>query len=94
LTRRPVTETAKLIDVYAQEWLRLKNSNVAKPKELMPYLIERGVFTGEHREGLPLRRVLRELDRQGKLKLIRGLRVKRGRTNRQWLFERVDTYDP
>ena len=91
MTRRPVTETAKLIDVYAQEWLRLNDSNVAKntrPKDLLPYLVKRGVFSRDYREGLPLRRILRKLDKLGKLSLIRGLRVERGKTNyRQWFFE-------
>ncbi len=91
MPRRPVTETAKLIDVYAQAWLRLKDSSVAKPKDLMPYLVARGVFMRDHRAGLPLRRILRELDKLGKLCLIRGLRVKRSTTGyRRWFFDRVD----
>jgi hypothetical protein len=62
---------------YTQEWLRINNRNSAKPKDLMPYLIEKGVFNRDHRQGLPLRIILRKLDELGKLALIRGLRVER-----------------
>ncbi len=91
--KRPVTETAKLIDIYAQEWLQINDRDLAKPKDLMPYLIEKGVFNRDHREGLPLRRILRELDQLGKLNLIRGLSVERRPTNRLWFFNKVQTHD-
>ena len=91
--QRPIFETARLIDVYTQEWLRINNRDSAKPKDLMPYLIEKGVFNRDHREGLPLRNILRKLDKLGKLSLIRGLRVERGTINRQWFFDRVEIND-
>jgi hypothetical protein len=89
--KRPVVETAKLIDVYAQEWLRITNLDSAKPKDLMPYLIEKRVFNHDHREGLPLRAILRQLDQIGELGLIRGLNVERKSTNRLWSIKRIET---
>ncbi len=91
--KRPVTETAKLVDVYIQEWLLINNRDSAKPRDLMPYMVQKSVFNRDYREGLPLRKVLRELDQSGKLGLIRGLRMERQLANRRWFFDRVEIRD-
>jgi hypothetical protein len=59
---RDVIRTALRVDVYAQEWQRLNKGNVAKPREVMPYVIEKGVFEEDVREGLPQREIPRRLD--------------------------------
>ena len=87
--RRPLLEQAKLIDVYAQEWLHMNNREKAISRVIMQYLIEKGVFTHDNREGRPLRDVLRKLDEIHQLNLIRGLTVERKRKNRYWYFKRV-----
>ena len=86
---RPLLEKAKLIDIYAQEWLHRNNREKAKPRELMQYLIERGVFTHDNREGRPLRDVLRKLDELNRLDFITSLTVERKKKNRYWCFKRV-----
>lgn len=52
----------------------------------MPILVRSGVFTKDHRAGLPLRNVLRELDSKNLLHLIPLLRVERKTKNRSWYF--------
>lgn len=91
--RRPFFETVKLIDVYVQEWLHKENIKEAKPRELMPYLIEKGVFACDHREGLPLRKVLRQLKKDGKLKMIRGVSGELKGKNHYWLFRQTPFVD-
>lgn len=39
-------------------------------KDLMPLFIRKGIFTTDHRNGLPIRSLLRELDRRKALSLI------------------------
>lgn len=59
-----------------------------KAKDLMPELMKAGVFTSNHRDGLPLRNLLRELDSKKELGLIPRLHVERKQTNRNWYFIR------
>jgi hypothetical protein len=62
--------------------------NYIAAKELMPELIQAGVFTSNHRDGLPLRELLRELDREKRLKLIPTLHAERKTKNTYWYFFR------
>ena len=39
-------------------------------KDLMPLFIREGIFTADHKNGLPIRSLLRELDQQKALNLI------------------------
>ncbi|MCF8348579.1 MAG: agmatine deiminase family protein [Bacteroidales bacterium] len=58
-----------------------------KPKHLMACLISKGVFKSDHREGLPLRDLLRELDSEGVVfNLIPSLRAERKTKNTYWFF--------
>lgn len=58
----------------------------AKPKDLMPVLIEKGFFKKDHREGLPLREILRELDNRDELYLLPQVRADRKEKNVSWFF--------
>ena len=58
-------------------------------KELMPYFIEDKVFTYNHRDGLPIREVLRDLDRQNRLNLIPYVVPERKTRNTYWFFIRL-----
>lgn len=69
-----------------QNFLVTNNLSNVKPKELMPYLIEKGFFNVDHREGLPLRNILREMDKSKTLYLIPQVSVIRKDKNRFWFF--------
>jgi uncharacterized protein (DUF2252 family) len=65
----------------------------AKPKDLMESLIKAGIFKSDHREGLPLRNILRELDKNKLLHLMPLLRVDRKSKNRLWYFSTARHFD-
>lgn len=64
------------------------NLNEAKPKDLMPICIRIGMFAKDYRAGLPLRDILRELDKLNKLDLIPNLIPERKEKNTYWRFYR------
>jgi hypothetical protein len=55
-------------------------------KELMPEFMKEGVFTSNHRDGLKLRELLRELDRENRLNRIPALHPERKTKNTYWYF--------
>lgn len=55
----------------------------------MPLFIEKGVFNNDHRNGLPIRNILRELDAENKLDLITNAKVIRSTINRNWYFKSI-----
>ena len=61
----------------------------AKPKDLIPELIRLGFFKNDHREGLPFREVLRNLDEKEELFLIPQVRTERKEKNIFWFFNPV-----
>lgn len=73
-----------------QAFLQKEKLVSAKPKDLMPYLIEQRYFTKDHRNGLPLRNILRELDDENKLYLLPNLMTERKEVNTFWSFLRLD----
>jgi len=73
-----------------QEYLIEKSLLDAKPKDLMPMLIEKGFFKQDHRNGLPLRNILRQLDDENLLYLIPQVSVVRKDKNRLWFFNVIE----
>ena len=55
-------------------------------KDLMPLFIKKGIFNKDHRNGLPIRNLLRELDCENKLSLLKNIKVIRNKVNRNWYF--------
>lgn len=78
-----------LMGYVIQEYLKSENLTDAKPKDLMPLLIEKGFFEKDHRNGLPLRNILRELDDNDMLYLLPQVREERKETNRFWFFNEL-----
>ena len=62
--------------------------NEIKAKDLMPLFIEKGIFNKDHRNGLPIRNILRDLDSESKLDLLKHCKVVRNDINRNWYFIR------
>jgi hypothetical protein len=75
------------ISKAVQEYLREENKLETIPKDVMEYLIQKGIFEKDHKNGLPLRNVLRELDKMDKLDLIEGIRLERKAINTYWYFD-------
>lgn len=78
--------TIKQMSDDIQRYLVSNNLIDVKPKDLMPMLVNNGYFTVDHREGLPLRNLLRELDRSNQLSLIPQVRAERKKQNTFWYF--------
>lgn len=55
-------EKMKALNTLILEYFKVMGKDTAKPKNLMPYLIEKGFYRRDHSEGLPLRKDLRKLD--------------------------------
>lgn len=66
-----------------------KNKSVTEipAKDLMPLFIEKEIFIKDHRNGLPIRNILRELDAENKLNLLKNVKVVRNPINRNWYFK-------
>lgn len=72
-----------------QDYLIKNTLNEAKPKDLMPILIEKGFFEQDHGDGLPLRNILRQLDKENMLYLLPQVSVERKDKNRFWFFNPI-----
>jgi len=55
-------------------------------QKLMPLFIEKGIFFKNHRNGLPIRSLLRLLDQENMLSLLTHAQVVRHEVNRNWYF--------
>ncbi len=77
------------LSITIQKYLEKEKIENAKPKDLMPILIKKGYFLKDHRNGLPLRNLLRDLDRNNQLHLLPQVRVERKEKNTFWFFSPV-----
>lgn len=66
------------------------NSGRIMAKDLMPTFIREGVFSKDHRNGLPIRKVLRELDKKKQLHKIPYVIADRKAVNTNWFFAPVN----
>jgi hypothetical protein len=58
-------------------------------KDLMPLFVANGIFNKDYsRPGLPIRNILRALDAENKLGLLKHCKVVRNAVNRNWYFSR------
>ncbi len=63
--------------------------NEIRAKDLMPHFIKNGIFDSDHRNGLPIRNLLRELDANNMLHLIPHIRSDRKQKNTNWFFVNI-----
>jgi len=55
-------------------------------KDLMKTFLDKGIFFKNQRDGLPIRKLLRDLDKEKKLHLLKHIKVVRHPVNRNWYF--------
>ena len=70
-----------------------KNKNVTRVRalDMMDEFVKAGIFKSDsERAGLPIRSLLRELDRNNLLDLIPYIVVERKEKNRNWYFEPIE----
>ena len=82
-------EKIQAINVAIQSYFDDNGSvNKIPAKDLMEIFIAAGVFNKDHRNGLPIRNILRKLDAQNNLHLIPSVYPDRKLKNTNWFFIR------
>lgn len=78
----------KINQVLANYFEKNKSIHKVRAKDMMDEFVKVGIFKADdaHAPGLPLRNLLRELDRTNQLNLIPYLYVERNTRNRNWFF--------
>ncbi len=74
--------------VIAEFFRRNPGVDKIRSKELMGDFIRAGIFTHDHREGLPIRNLLRTLDDENRLDVIPSVLPERKKVNTNWYFIR------
>lgn len=75
------------INLVLKEYFALNNSiSIIPAKDMMPYFILAGIFPADHRNGLPIRAILRKLDEKNQLRLIPFVLPERKLKNTSWYF--------
>lgn len=64
-----------------------KSIKIIPAKDLMPQFIKAGIFPSDHKNGLPIRNVLRDLDKKNELSLIPYTVAERKMKNTNWFFQ-------
>jgi len=57
-------------------------------KDRMPLFIQKGIFLNDYNNGLQIRKLLRDLDRENKMNLLKYVKVIRKDINRNWYFKK------
>lgn len=73
-------------DTLAEYFAKTNNPRKVPAKDLMPEFIRAGAFTTDNKGGLPIRRLLRDLDKSDKLSLIPYVLAERKDVNVSWYF--------
>jgi hypothetical protein len=76
------------INEVIAEYFKTHKEDWIAAKEIMPALINAGIFSKDHKKGLPLRKVLRELDKENSLDKIPFVHAERKEKNIYWYLVR------
>lgn len=68
------------------EYFEKTTETKVQAKELMNLFIEKGIFTHNHKDGLPIRDFLRNLDANHQLNLIPQIYFEQKDVNKNWYF--------
>lgn len=83
------TKIARINEVVTDYFENNPSVNEIPAMDLMPEFIKAGIFNKDYeRKGLPIRKLLRELDRNNELNKIPSLLPERKTKNTNWYFQR------
>ena len=89
------TITVEKINSVIEDYFKQNSSVTIVPaKELMPAFISAGIFAKDIRKGLPIRDVLKELDKTDQLQLIPFVYAERNQPDTYWYFMPIDAPRP
>jgi len=80
---------AKINEAIKNYFALNKSIKIIPAKELMPQFIKAGIFNSNHRDGLPIRKVLRDLKKSNQLHLIPFAVDEQKTKNSNWFFRNV-----
>lgn len=80
------TQLNKINGVIESYFEKNTTLTIVPAKKLMPNFISAGIFEKDHKNGLPIRKVLRELDRTQQLELIPCVYAERKGPDTYWYF--------
>lgn len=84
-------EKVKAIQKVVEDYFYNNPSvSIIPAKDLMPYFIKANIFTKDEKNGLPIRKVLRQLDERNELHLLPNVIAERKAKNTNWFFGRVN----
>lgn len=73
----------KVVQTY---FVKNKDVDIVPAKDLMPEFVKAGIFTKDHRNGLPIRKVLRKLQQTGQLHRMPCAHGVQKAKNTSWFF--------
>ena len=74
------------INTVLADYFNTHKGETVKAKEMMEYFVRAGIFQSDVKGGLPIRKLLRELDAENRLDMIPYVRAKRKAVNTNWFF--------
>ena len=88
MTEKKLHRIGRIDQLVRDYFEKNKSVNEVLSKDLMPLFLEKGIFTKNHRDGLSIRNLLRDLDAENKFNLLKHVKVIRNATNRSWYFSK------
>ena len=81
------SEQIRLINKILAEFFSSPQApEIIRAKDMVPLFIQKGVFSSDNRDGLSIRKLLRELDENEMLSLIPYVFAERKKKNTNWYF--------
>jgi len=89
MTEQQIHLVGRIDQVVRDYFTKNTSVNEIHAKDLMPLFIEKGLFNKDYsRPGLPIRNLLRALDAENKLSMLKHCKVVRNDVNRSWYFKK------
>jgi len=77
------------IDQIVRDYFETNESeSEVMAKDLMPLFIEKSIFLKDQKKDLPIRELLRDLDNENKLYLLKHVKAVRKNVNSNWYFKK------
>ena len=88
LSEKKLDKIGRIDQIIREYFTKHPRIHEVPAKELMPLFVENGIFSKDHRNGLPISDLLRDLDAVNKLDLLSHCSVVRKELNSNWYFTR------
>ena len=86
-SEKKVHKIGRIDQIVRDYFEKNKSIDEIPAKDLMPLFIQKGIFLNDQKKGLPIRKLLRDLNRENKLHLLKNIKVLRKNVNSNWYFK-------